>query len=180
MIRFFSYFCVSFFLCLSLSAQSIQKKPAAEKALTDNIYYAEAGTSSNPADMTMTAGDAVDPGAGTFTRISQHKDYSLTITRLVIDLGKGSAVTMKDLTEGLFKVIGTNKSNEVIRNIKAMTVTDNKGYDVVSGRYVTIDLDFGFDSDADNAYVYTVVLNKDLGKYKKGAKFVRKGRILRK
>jgi hypothetical protein len=145
MIKFFSFFCISFFLAASLSAQPGQNGP--------------------------------DPG--TFTRISKHQDYGLTITRLVVDLGEGSAVMPKDLTEGSFEVSGSNKSDKVVRNIKEMSVTDRKGYIVTSGRYVTIDLDFGFDSDADNAYTYIVTLNKDLGKCGKGTKFVQKGRTLR-
>ena len=117
--------------------------------------------------------------SGTFTRISKHQDYGLTITRLVVDLGEGAVISRADLTEGLFEVLGTNKSDRVARSVKALSVTDNKGYDVASGRYVTIDLDFGFDSDAGNAYVYTVTLKKDLGKYTEGSEFFQKGRTLR-
>lgn len=120
------------------------------------------------------------PDSGTFTRISKHQDYGLTITRLVVDLGEGTVITMKDLTEGLFEVLGSNKSDSVVRNITGLSVTDRKGEIVTSGRYVTIDLDFGFDSDADNAYSYTVTLKKDLGKYIEGSEFVQKGRTLRK
>ena len=156
----------------------MQKGPYTEKVSTDKVHDVEDASNGNPSD--MGAGDAIVPETGTFTRISKHQDYGLTITRLVVDLGEGSAVTMKDLTEGSFEVLGNNKSDKVIRNIKGLSVTDNKGDIVESGRYVTIDLDFGFDSDADNAYVYVVTLNKDLGKYVKGTKFVQKGRTLRK
>lgn len=116
---------------------------------------------------------------GAFTRISKHQDYGLTVTRLVVDLGKGSVVSDNDLTKDTFKVIGINRSNRVIRNIKAVAVTDRAGYDVETGNYVTVDLDFGFDADPSNAYSYIVVLNKDLGQCKKGKKFIQHGRTLR-
>lgn len=173
MVKFFLSLLLSLSLGASLSAQTMPKGTEAENIL----YYAEVSNSNRPVD--TTAENTADPGTGTFTRISKHQDYGLTITRLVVDLGEGSVVTKKDLTEGLFEVLGTNKSDKVTRNIKALSVTDNKGYDVASGRYVTIDLDFGFDSDTDNAYVYSVTLNRDLGQYLKGTEFVQKGRTLR-
>lgn len=126
------------------------------------------------------ANDGVVPEMGTFTRISKNKDYGLIITRIVVDLGEGSAVTIKDLPKGSFEVMGGNTPDKDIRNITTLSVTDNKGYSVESGRYVTIDLDFGFDSDADNANFFIVALNKDLGEYTKGTKFIQQGRTLRK
>jgi hypothetical protein len=157
MIKFFSFLFFSVFLCAALSAQPVQKGATAESALT-----------------------SAGPETGTFTRISQHKDYALTVTRLVVDLGEGAAVTMKELPEGSFEVVGTNKTEKVARNIRALSVTDKKGEAVDSSRYVTIDLDFGFDSDADNAFTYVVTLKRDLGKFTKGAEFLQKGHILRK
>lgn len=116
---------------------------------------------------------------GQFTRISKTKDYGLTVTRLVVDLGEDSTVTEKDLTKDTFKVIGLNKSNKVSRDIKGLSVTDRRGYDVESGSHVTIDLDFGFDADSANAYFLVVSLNKDIGKYRKGTRFIQHGRTLR-
>ena len=178
MIKLFSFLFLCFFLCVSLSAQPIQNEKDTEKALTDNAYIAKAADTGNPSD--MVTGNAVVPETGTFTRISKHQDYGLTVTRLVVDLGEGAAVTIKDLPEGSFEVLGVNKSDKVIRTIKGLSVTDNKGDIVESGRYVTIDLDVGFDSDADSAYTCIVTLNMDLGKYSKGAKFIQQGRTLRK
>jgi len=178
MIKFFSFLFLCFFLCVSLSAQPIQNEQDTEKVLADNAHTAEAADTGNPSD--MVTGDAIVPETGTFTRISKHQDYGLTVTRLVVDLGEGSAITIKDLPEGSFEVLGVNKSEKVIRTIKGLSVTDNKGDSVASGRYVTIDLDVGFDSDADNAYTCIVTLDIDLGKYTKGAIFVQKGRTLRK
>lgn len=126
------------------------------------------------------ANDDVAPETGTFTRISKNKDYGLSITRIVVDLGEGSVVTQKDLSEGVFEVKGGNTADKDIRDITGLSVTDKKGDIVDSGRYVTIDLDFGFDSDANNINFYIVVLCKDLGKYTKGTKFIQQGRTLRK
>ena len=117
---------------------------------------------------------------GTFTRISKNQDYGLTITRLVIDLGEGSTVTGKDVLNEPFKVTGFNKSSKVLRDIKNILITDRKGDGAESGRYVTIDLDFGFDTDSENAYFLIVTLNKDMGRYHKGKKFIQDGRTLRK
>ncbi len=117
---------------------------------------------------------------GKFTRISKHKDYGMAITRLVVDLGKDSIITEKDLTGGTFKVIGINKSNKAVRNIKALSVTDRQGYDIDSGNHVTIDLDFGFDADPSNASFLVVTLNRDMGKYPEGTRFIQHGRTLRK
>lgn len=169
---------LSFIVGVSLSAQPMNDEPFAENSSSGSVYYAEADTGGNPA--AMSTGNAVDPETGTFARISKHQDYGLTITRLVVDLGEGAAVTVKDLSKGLFEVSGTHSSNTVIRTITAMTVTDGKGNAVPSGRYVTVDLDVGFDSDADNAYRYTVKVNRNLGKYSKGTRFIQKGRTLRK
>ena len=124
--------------------------------------------------------ESIRKDMGKFTRISQHEDYGLTVTRLVVDLGEGSVITGKDLTEDTFKVMGINKSTETGRTIKNLSVTDKEGNEVASGSHVTIDLDFGFDSDSSNAYFIVVTLNKDLGKYHKGAKFIQQGRTLRK
>ena len=124
--------------------------------------------------------ESISNEMGRFKRISKTKDYGLTVTRLVVDLGEGSRVFEKDLTKGMFTVFGLNKSKKVTRNIAGLLVTDKQGYTIESGNYVTIDLDFGFDSDPSNAYSYVVMLNKDLGKYNKGKKFIQHGRTIRK
>lgn len=116
---------------------------------------------------------------GKFTRISKTKDYGLTVTRLVIDLGENSKLTEKDLTKDIFKVTGFNKSSKVIREIKGLSITDRRGYEVESGSHITIDLDFGFDADSENEYFLLVTLNKDTGKYHKGTGFIQHGRTLR-
>ncbi len=116
---------------------------------------------------------------GFFTRISKLKDYGMTITRLVVDLGEESSVSAEDISEGIFQVTGLGKTNTKNPNIKKLSVTDKRGFEKNAGRYVTIDLDFGFDSDPTNAYTYIVTLNKDLGKNKKGKKFKQYGRTLR-
>lgn len=147
-----------------------------EKGSTAIINYAEAGNG-NPPD--VAAHGASDSDTGTFARISKNQDYGLTITRLIVDLGEGTVIDMKELQEGVFKVLGVNKTEKVFRNITSLSVTDKNGYMTTSGRYVAIDLDFGFDSDADNAYTYIVTLNEDLGNYSKDSIFVQKGRTLR-
>lgn len=123
--------------------------------------------------------DSMRQEMGLFTKISKTKDYGLTVTRLVIDLGDGSAVTEKDVAKDTFKVVGFNKSNKVSLDIKALSITDRRGYDLESGRYVTIDLDFGFDADSANACFLVVAMNKDMGKYHKGTRFIQHGRTLR-
>lgn len=165
MIKILFFLFLSFFLCTTVSAQPILKGPSAQKLFADNAANID---------------DANDSEKGTFARISKKKDYGLTITRIVVDLGEGSVVTPKDLTEGLFGVMGGNTSDKDIQNITGVSVTDHKGDSVESGRYVTIDLDFGFDSDADNTNFYIVTLNTDLGKYAEGTKFFQQGRTLRK
>lgn len=158
---------LSFSLSFCISAESTQKEQYTVKKLADGAYNIEDTNDSNPAEM------------GTFTRISQKKDYALTVTRLVLDLGENSIVTNKDLTEGIFEVLGINKSDKTIRNISSLSVTDKRGFTTESGRYITINLDFAFDTDAENAYIYTVLLNKDLGEYMKSTEFIQQGRTLR-
>ena len=144
-----------------------------------NFKYRSATISWNK-DAAAEYADSMRKEMGTFTRISKHKDYSLTVTRLVVDLGEGSGISEKDLTKDSFEVTGLNKSNKVIRNITGLSVTDKNGDIIESGSHVTVDLDFGFDADPSNAYSYIVELKKDLGKYKTGKRFIRHGRILRK
>ena len=161
------------FLSHSLSAQPVQKGPYTVKILTENVYNIEDANDSNPAG--IVTGEEI----GYFTRISKTKDYGLTVTRLVVDLGEGSKITEKDLDKDTFKVTGFNKSNKVTRDIKGLSVTDRRGNNVESGSHVTIDLDFGFDADPANAYFLVVTLNKDMGKYHKGTRFIQQGRTLR-
>ena len=173
MVKIFSFLFFLLLPSLSLSAQPVQKDPYTVKTLIENVDKKEDVNDTNPAG--IVAGEET----GHFTRISKTKDYGLTITRLVVDLGEGSKITKKDLTKDTFKVIGVNKSNKVSRDIKGLSVTDRRGYDVETGSHVTIDLDFGFDSDSANAYFLIVTLNKDMGKYHKGTRFIQQGRTLR-
>lgn len=167
MFKIISLLLLSFSLSFCISAESTQKGQYIVKKHVDGAYNIENTKNNN------------STGIGTFTRISQKKDYALTVTRLILDLGENSIVTNKDLTEDTFEVLGINKSDKTTRNIRSLSVTDKRGYTTESGRYVTIDLDFGFDTDAENAYVYTVLLNKDLGEYMKSTEFIQQGRTLR-
>ena len=164
---------------MELGIAETEKMPAIIPFMNTNFRFGTAAISWNKEAASEFAA-ATQKGMGTFTRISRHQDYGLTVTRLVVDLGEGSMVSGKDLTKGTFEVIGINKSNKVIRNITGLSVTDKEGNTIEEGSHVTIDLDFGFDSDTSNAYTYIVILNKDLGMYKKGKRFIQHGRILRK
>jgi hypothetical protein len=120
-----------------------------------------------------------DAGAGTFTRISKHQDYGLSVTRLVLDIGEGSIINEKDISGDTFTVIGSNSTGKSIAKIKGIAVTDVFGDTVEAGRYVTIDLDFGLETDSEGSISYTVTLNKDLGMHHKGALFTQKGQTKR-
>lgn len=202
MTKMISFLLLSFSLSFCASAQPILKDPYTGGDIADGVYIMEGANDSNTAKMAVGIDgqtvhmsdsygmqlkrevaateytDATHARTGYYTRISQHKDYALTMTRLVVDLGEGAVVTNKDLTKGIFKVLCINKSDKTIRNITGLSVTDKEGYPVESGRYVTIDLDFSFDADSENAYSYIVTLNKDLGKYSKGSKFIQQGRTI--
>lgn len=117
---------------------------------------------------------------GTFTRILKNQDYGLSITRLILDLGDGSVINKNDIKEDLFTVsISPDKEKPAVR-IKGIAVTDKFGDAVDSGRYITIDLDFGLDADMSEGSSYIVTLNQDLGIFKKGVQFFQKGRAIRK
>jgi hypothetical protein len=151
------FFLFSLSLSFFASAEPIQKGPDAVKARDD--------------------GDS--PAAtGSFTLLIKRKDYGLTATRLILDFGEKS-LTREDIAENTFKVVDVNKSDDGIQNITGFSITDRQGYTVEAGRYVTIDLDFVMDPDSVTASYYIVTLNKDLGKYKKGSKFIQKGRTVR-
>lgn len=117
--------------------------------------------------------------SGTYTRVSKHKDYGLIVTRLILDMGEGSVINEREITEDLFTINGLETSGKSDVKIKAIAVTDNFGDSADSGRYVTIDLDFGLDTDSSGGISYIVILNKDLGIYHKGAQFLQKGRTIR-
>ncbi|NLA75743.1 MAG: hypothetical protein GX846_09800 [Deltaproteobacteria bacterium] len=117
--------------------------------------------------------------AGTFLRISKQQDYGLSVTRLIIDLGEDSIINEKDILADTFTVTGTTDSGKPAPKIKGINVTDVFGDKVESGRYVTIDLDFGLETDSDTGSSYLVTLNQDIGAFKKGAQFLQKGRTIR-
>jgi hypothetical protein len=123
--------------------------------------------------------DTASSNTGTFTRISKHQDYGLSVTRLVLDLGEGSTINEKDFSGDTFTVTGSNNSGKFVSKIKGMTISDVFGDAVESGRYVTIDLDFGLETDSGGGDSYTVTLNKDLGNYHKGTQFTQKGQTKR-
>jgi hypothetical protein len=116
---------------------------------------------------------------GTFTRISKHQDYGLSLTRLVLDFGEGSIINEKDISGDTLTVTGSNKSGKTVTKIKGITVTDVFGDAVESGRYVTIDLDFGLETDSGGGDSYTVTLNKELGNYLNGTQFIQQGQTKR-
>jgi hypothetical protein len=116
---------------------------------------------------------------GTFIRISKHQDYGLSLTRLVLDLGEESKINEKDISGDTFTVAGSNNTGKSIAKIKSIAVTDVFGDAAESGRYVTIDLDFGLETDSGGGDSYTVTLNKDLGIYLKGTQFTQKGQTKR-
>lgn len=120
-----------------------------------------------------------DAESGTFTRVSKHQDYGLTLTSLILDMGEGSMLLEKDLSKDMFTVRGLNEKERIILNIKDVSVTDSSGYAVEAGHYITIDLDFSLEADFTGGSSYIVILNKDLGKYRKGTQFTQKGRTVR-
>ena len=164
---------------MGLGIAEQEKMPVMIPFMDTNFKFGTAAISWNREAADKYA-DSIRREMGHFTRISKHQDYGLTVTRLVVDLGEGTTVTLKDLSNDTFNVTGINKSGEVSRDIKGVSITDQAGDSVESGRYVTIDLDFGFDSDSANAYFIVVALNKDMGKYTKGTRFIQHGRTLRK
>ncbi|MBN1904500.1 MAG: hypothetical protein JW927_05320 [Deltaproteobacteria bacterium] len=118
--------------------------------------------------------------SGTFTRILKNQDYGLSITRLILDLGEGSAINKNDIREDLFIVSLSPDTDKSAVRVKGIAVTDKFGDAVDSDRYVTIDLDFGLDADMSMGSSYIVTLNQDLGIFIKGSQFIQKGRTIRK
>lgn len=118
-------------------------------------------------------------GSATFTRVSRHQDYGLSVTKLILDMGEGVLINQKDITDDLFTVNGSGNSGKSVSKIKDISVTDNFGDVVESGRYITISLDFGIDADSSGSISYIVILNKDMGLYNEGAQFIQKGRTIR-
>ena len=163
---------------MGLGIVESEKMSAVIPFMDTNFKFGTAAISWNKESAAEYA-DSTRKEMGQFTRISKTKDYGLTVTRLVVDLGEGAIITQKDLTKDTFKVLGFNKSSKVTRDIKGLSITDSKGYDIESGSHVTIDLDFGFDTDSSNAYFIVVTLNNDLGKYRTGKRFIQHGRTLR-
>ena len=145
-----------------VSAETAQKGPYTARTAAENPDY-----------------NSLD-GKGSFTLMLKQKDYGLSITRLILDLGKNTVITGEEISKTYFQVVDINKSGSGVQNITGVSVTDRQGYTVDSGRYVTVDLDFVMDPDSVTASFYIVTLNKDLGNYKKGAKFIQKGRTIRK
>ncbi|GEM_PF-2781510 len=120
-----------------------------------------------------------DANSGTFTGVLKHQDYGLSIIRLILDMGDGSLLNGKDVKEEAFTVSPTPDKGKSALRIKGIAVTDKFGDAVDSGRYITIDLDFGLDADMSMGPSYIVTLNQDLGIFKKGTKFFQKGRTIR-
>jgi len=118
--------------------------------------------------------------SGTFTRVLKNQDYGLSITRLILDLGDVAVINKNDIREDLFTVSLSPDTGKSAVRIKGIAVTDKFGDAVDSGRYITIDLDFGLDADMSMASSYIVTLNRDLGILKKGSQFFQKGRTIRK
>lgn len=119
-------------------------------------------------------------GPGTFTRVLKNQDYGLSITRLILDLGDGSVISKKDIREEAFTVTLSPDTDKSAVRIKGIAVTDKFGDAVESGRYVTIDLDFGLDADISMGSTYIVTLSQDMGNLNKGTQFFQKGRTIRK
>lgn len=159
---------LSFSLTFCVSAEPVQKNPHTAKVPADGSYNIGDPNDGSPA------------GKGSFTLMLKNKDYGLSITRLILDLGESAAITGKEISESSFRVVDINKSGKGIQNITGVSVTDSRGYAVESGRYATIDLDFVMDPASVTASFYIVTINKDLGIYKKGTKFIQKGRTVRK
>jgi hypothetical protein len=164
-ITFLLFFALFFTCCLS--PQSIQKGTG-----TAGV---NAGTSRSfePAENI----NALEPGS--FTLMIKRKDYGLSETKLILDLSKGSEIASKDFTEESFRVVDTKKSGDGIQDIRGVSVTDRQGYELKTGHYVTINLDFVMDPDLVTAGNYVVTLNEDLGNFKKGTRFIQKGRTIR-
>jgi predicted peptidase len=134
---------------------------------------------------------------GSFTLVAEPQDYGLTVTRLLVDLGDGAAVTKKDLNNGDFEVTGSNMADKGPRKVTGLSVVDKDGKDADTGRYVAVELEYGYDyahsskenglstqtgkngsriAESGNDYSYEVTLSKDLGKYSKGTKFIQAGK----
>ncbi|MFC1495301.1 hypothetical protein ACFL6W_08475 [Thermodesulfobacteriota bacterium] len=166
MTKIISFLIFSLTICSCVSTETTHKTPDTIEGQAGSVNNIEETNSSNPT------------GTGSFTLLLKRKDYGLTVTRLILDFGEVS-LTGKDITENTFKVVDINKSDEGIQLITSISITDRQGYDAESGRYVTVELDFSLDPDSGKKPFYVVTLNKDLGKYKKGAKFIQKGRTVR-
>jgi glyoxylase-like metal-dependent hydrolase (beta-lactamase superfamily II) len=164
---------------MGLGIAEKEKMHAMIPFMDTNFKYGTAAISWNK-EAAVEYADSIRSRFGSFTLISKHQDYGLTVTRLILDLGEGAVVTGKDLTEGIFEVRDIKISDEGIRTVTGLSVTDKEGHAVESGRYVTIDLDYGFDVDSENAYFYIVTLKTDLGRYRKGIKFIQQGDTVRK
>jgi hypothetical protein len=166
MTKIISFLVFSLTICSCVSTVTTHKTPDAIEPQADRTNNIE---DANDSSATSTA---------SFTLLLKRKDYGLTATRLILDFGEKS-LTSEDITENTFKVVDVNKSDDGIQNITGFSITDRQGYTVEIGRYVTIDLDFVMDPDSVTASYYIVTLNKDLGKYKKGSKFIQQGRTIR-
>lgn len=164
--KIISFLIFSLTICSCASTETINKTPDTVKP--------RAGKAKNIEE----ADDSSAKATGSFTLLLKQKDYGLTATRLILDFGENS-LTDEDITASTFKVVDVNKSDDGIQNITGFSITDRQGYTLKIGRYVTIDLDFVMDPDSVTASYYIVTLNKDLGKYKKGSKFIQKGRTIR-
>ena len=166
MTKIISFLIFSLTVCSCVSTETIHKTPGTVQEQADWVNNIEDANDGSPA------------ATGSFTLLLKRKDYGLTATRLILDFGEKS-LTGEDITENTFKVIDINKSDDGIQNITGFSITDRQGYTVETGRYVTIDLDFVMDPDSVTASYYIVTINKNLGAYKKGSKFIQKGRTVR-
>ncbi len=164
---------------MGLGIAESEKMPAMIPFLDTNFKYGTAAISWNK-DAANEYTEFAREGMGSFTLMLKQKDYGLALTRLILDLGKNSLITGKEISKNSFQVIDSNKSNNGVQNITGVSITDRQGYAVEAGRYVTIDLDYVMDPNSVKASYYIVTLNKDLGKYKKGSRFIQKGRTIRK
>lgn len=166
MTKIISFLIFSLTVCSCVSTETTHKTP--------DVIKPQADRANNIED----ANDGSPDATGSFTLLLKRKDYGLTATRLILDFAEKS-LTSKDIAENTFEVVDVNKSDDGIQNITGFSITDRQGYSVETGRYITIDLDFVMDPDSVTASYYIVTINKDLGKFKKGSKFIQKGRTIR-
>jgi len=163
---------------MGLGIAKSEEMPAVIPFMDTNFKYRTAAISWNK-EAAAEYVDSIHSGMGSFTLMLKRKDYGLAVTRLILDLGESSAIIGKEISEPFFQVVDINKSGKGVQNITGLSVTDRQGYTVESGRYVTIELDFVMDPESATASFYIVTLNKDLGKYKEGTKFIQQGRTIR-